>query len=220
SAIAPPVQATARDQFANTDTAYAGAVTVAIAANPGGGTLTGTTTVPAAHGVATFSTLSIDKIGTGYQLGASATSLAGAISAAFNITPAAATQLVFGQQPTGATAGVAISPAITVRALDGSGNVATGFTGTVIIAIANNAGGGTLAGTTAVAAVAGVATFSNLSINKAGSGYTLSAAANGVTETTSTGFTISPAAVSQLAFTVEPSSTAAGASITPAVQVS
>ena len=41
------------------------------------------------------------------------------------------------------------------------------------MAIGTNPGGGTLSGTTTVAAVAGVATFSNLSINKAGTGYTL-----------------------------------------------
>ena len=220
TAIAPPVQVTARDQFGNTDTTYAASVTVAIVTNPGGGTLSGATAVAAAHGVATFSTLAIDKVGTGYQLGASATSLSGTASTAFNITPAAATQLVFAQQPTDATAGVAISPAITVSALDGSGNAATGFTGNVTIAIANNAGGGTLSGTVTVAAVAGVAAFSNLSINKAGAGYTLAASATGLTGATSTGFAITSAAASQLAFTVQPTTQSAGVSITPGVQVS
>ena len=220
SAIVPSVQVTARDQFGNTDTTFAGGVTVAIVTNPGGGILSGATSVGAAHGVATFSTLSIDKVGTGYQVGASATSLVGATSTAFNITPAAATQLVFGQQPTDATAGVAISPAITIRALDGSGNLATGFAGSVAIAIANNAGGGALTGTTNVTAVAGVATFSNLSINKAGTGYTLAATATPLTGATSTGFAITPAAAAQLAFSVEPSTAVAGTNITPAVQVS
>jgi hypothetical protein len=220
SPIAPPVQVTAHDQFGNTDTTYTSVITVAIVTNSSGGVLSGATTVAAAHGVATFSTLSIDKVGTGYQLGASATSLSGATSTAFSITPAPATQLAFAQQPTDATAGVAISPAITVRALDGSGNLATGFTGSVTIAIANNVGGGALAGTTTVAAVAGVATFPNLSINKTGTGYTLAATATTLTGATSTGFTITPATASQLAFSVEPSTAVAGTSITPAVQVS
>jgi len=37
-------------------------------------------------------------------------------------------------------------------------------------------GGGTLSGTTTLSAVSGVATFSNLSIDKSGAGYTLTAA--------------------------------------------
>jgi hypothetical protein len=43
----------------------------------------------------------------------------------------------------------------------------------VSLSIENNPGGGTLNGTTTVAAVGGVATFSNLNISKAGQGYTL-----------------------------------------------
>jgi hypothetical protein len=47
-----------------------------------------------------------------------------------------------------------------------------------------------LAGSTTVAAVSGVASFSNLSIDEAGSGYTLTAAAPGLTSATSTTFNI------------------------------
>src|SRR2546428_10155792 len=66
-----------------------------------------------------------------------------------------------------------ISPAVKVRALDAFGNVATGFTGAVTLALGSNAGGSTLSGTTAVAAAGGVATFFDLSVNKTGTGYTL-----------------------------------------------
>ncbi|MGD0020639.1 MAG: hypothetical protein ABSD62_15470, partial [Candidatus Limnocylindrales bacterium] len=61
---------------------------------------------------------------------------------------------------------------------------------TVTIAIGTNPGGGTLSGTTSVAAVAGVATFSNLSINLPGTGYTLSATSTGLTSATSSAFDI------------------------------
>ena len=47
------------------------------------------------------------------------------------------------------------------------------------MAIGTNPSSGTLAGTLTVNAVAGVATFANLSINAAGSGYTLGASATG-----------------------------------------
>src|SRR5213078_4121744 len=69
-----------------------------------------------------------------------------------------------------------------------------------------------------VAAVAGVATFADLSVDKAGGGYTLQATAGSLTAP-SQSFTISPAAAAKLAFTVQPSMTQAGATITPAVRV-
>src|SRR5256885_6268793 len=53
------------------------------------------------------------------------------------------------------------SPAVTVAILDAFGNQ-TASTATVAMAIGTNPGGGSLGGTTSVAAVAGVATFSNL----------------------------------------------------------
>jgi Kelch motif/Galactose oxidase, central domain len=83
--ISPPVQVRARDALGNTVTAFTGNVTVALGNNAGGAILSGTTTVPAAAGVATFSNLSVDKIGTGYTLVASATSLTGATSSTFNV---------------------------------------------------------------------------------------------------------------------------------------
>ncbi len=99
------------------------------------------------------------------------------------------TQLAFGQQPTAATAGSTISPAITVQVEDSLGNVVTSDNSKVTLSIANNTGGATLSGTVTVAAVNGVATFSNLSINFAGN-YTLTA-----TDTIGTGtFTVNSGA--------------------------
>ena len=54
-------------------------ITVAIGTNPGGGTLSGTTTVAAVSGVATFSTLSINAAGAGYTLNAASGALTGAV---------------------------------------------------------------------------------------------------------------------------------------------
>src|SRR5439155_474307 len=78
--------------------------------------------------------------------------------------------------------------------------------------------GGALAGTTTVAAASGVATFANLSINRVGTGYTLTAAVTGLTTGTSAAFNITAGTATALVFTVEPSNTAAGVAITPAVQ--
>src|SRR5438094_832245 len=86
------------------------------------------------------------------------------------------------------------------------------------IAFGTNAGGGTLTGTTPVTVVSGVATFSDLSINKTGIGYTLKATKGALTQT-STAFNITPGAATQLVFTQQPTTTVAGATITPAVTV-
>ena len=72
----------------NLATDFTGAVTLAITPGTGapGATLSGTTTVDAADGVATFTELLIDTVGTNYTLTASSPDLTGAISNAFGIT--------------------------------------------------------------------------------------------------------------------------------------
>jgi len=56
-------------------TTFAGNVTLAIGTNPVGGTLSGTTTVAASSGIATFPDLSLSVAGDGYTLLASAAGL-------------------------------------------------------------------------------------------------------------------------------------------------
>src|SRR5262249_32318004 len=161
----------------NVVTTDTSSVTVAIGTNPGGGTLSGTTTVAAVAGVATFSNLSINKSGVGYTLTAADGSLTGATSNPFTITAEPPTHLALPPQP---TAGGALSPLSTLEVLAAFSNIVTTNTSSVTVAIGTNPGGGTLSGTTTVAAVAGVATFSNLSLNKSGVGYTLTAVDGGL----------------------------------------
>lgn len=182
------VAVTARTGAGATVTSFTGTVTLAIGTNPGGGTLSGTTSVSAVAGVATFSGLSINNAGTGYTLTANATGLTGATSATFNVTSSAATQLAFTTPPVTAGAGAIFG--VVVAARNAAGTTATSYTGTVSMAIGTNPGGGTLSGTTSVSAVAGVATFNGLSINNAGTGYTLTASATGLTSATSAPFNI------------------------------
>jgi S-adenosylmethionine hydrolase len=220
-AISPAVMVAVVDQFGNvvtddsTDT-----VTLVLGTNPGGGTLSGTRTVTVSNGIATFSNLSIDKVGTGYTLNATTSGLTSASSAAFTVNPAAADHLLFRQQPTTTTAGQSISPAVTVYVLDKFGNiVTTDNTDTVTVALGTNPGSGTLSGTLTVTVRNGVATFSNLSIDKIGTGYTLNATASGLTGVSSAAFTVNPAAADHLLFQQQPTDTAAGRTITPAVTV-
>jgi len=142
--------------------------------------LGGTMKVNAVAGVATFSNLNINKVGTGYTLAASANGLTSATSTTFNITPGAATQLVFMAEPGNAGMDSTITPAIQVAAVDEFGNTATDFTGDVALTIGTDASAtqdATLWGTLTVAAVSGVATFGDLSIDRTGNGYTLLASA-------------------------------------------
>ena len=97
-----------------------------------------------------------------------------------NAPPPPAVQLAFTTQPGSATAGVAIHPVVAVAIEDASGDLVPSATHVVTVALETNPGGGTLAGTTSVAAVQGVATFTDLRVDKAGAGYTLTAAAAGL----------------------------------------
>src|SRR5207237_575425 len=127
--------------------------------------------------------------------------------------------LAFGAQPSTAVAGAAVSPAVTVRVLDQFNNLVTTDTSNVTVALGTNPGGGTLSGTTTVAAVGGVASFSTLSVNKVGAGYTLTAADASLTTATSGAFNIAVAAANHLVFSAQPSTAVAGVAVSPAVKV-
>lgn len=99
-------------------------------------------------------------------------------------------RLAFVVEPSGANEGEIITPAIQVAARDSLGNTDVTFRGTVTIAIGANPVGGFLSGARAVGAVAGVASFGELSIDRPGNGYTLVATAPGTAAATSAGFTI------------------------------
>ncbi|MGE5761150.1 MAG: hypothetical protein ACM37V_12435, partial [Gemmatimonadota bacterium] len=217
-AITPPVVVTALDAFGNPVPTFAAGVTVSIDSGPAGAALTGTPTVTAAGGVATFADLTLDKVGS-YHLRAHATGLTDAISARCDVTIGLSRLLSFTVQPTSVTAGSVITPPVQVTVKDLQGNTDATFNGNVVVAIATNPGGGTLSGIDTVAAIAGVASFSTLSIDKSGIGYTLQATATGVTTGTSTAFTVNPGAATQLVFLVPPATVGVNAPITPAVVV-
>ncbi len=222
TSIAPAVAVAIEDADGNVETGdNSTQVSLAIGTNPGSGTLTGGAAT-VSSGVATFSILSINKVGTGYTLTASSTpTYTPATSSAFNISPGSATQLAFIQGPSNAQAGSAISPAVTVAVEDSSGNVETGDNGTqVSLAIGTNPGIGTLTGGATTTVSSGIATFSGLSINKVGTGYTLNASSSpAYAQAISAGFNITVGPSNMLAFVVQPTTTVAGTTITPAVQV-
>jgi alpha-tubulin suppressor-like RCC1 family protein len=217
-AMTPALTVTIQDAFGNTTNATS-SVTLAIGTNVGSGTLSGTMTVAAVAGVATFSTLSIDKAGTGYTLAATATGLTGATSTAFNITHGAAAKLVFTSQPSNTTSAASIAPALTVTVQDAAGNTVTSSTASITVLLLVSPSGGTLSGTKTVAAVAGVATFSTLAVDKVGTGYVIGASSTGLTSSSTNEFSIAAGAASQLAFSVQPANATAGVALNPNVVV-
>ena len=100
-------------------------------------------------------------------------------------------RLAFGLQPGSATEGAMISPPIQIGLLAANGSVVSTATDSVTIRIVADPGGGTLSGTTTVAAVNGIAMFANLRIDKRGEGYVLAAAAAGYAPALTTTFNVS-----------------------------
>src|SRR5206468_54331 len=122
-----------------------------------------------------------------------------------------ATKLVFTTQPVNGNAGTAIA-AVVVKVEDAGGNVVTGSSAS--IAMTSTPGG--VGGTTTVAAVNGVATFSNLVLGTAGS-YPTPAASARRTSGTRASVTIGAGAATKLVFTTQPTNGAAGSAIASVV---
>jgi alpha-tubulin suppressor-like RCC1 family protein len=95
---------------------------------------------------------------------------------AFQVQPGTAE----GQEPFG----------VTVAIEDANGHVVTGATDQVDVALAAYPAGSSLAGTTAVAATGGLATFDDLSLALPGQGYTLEAASGTLTPDTTDPFDV------------------------------
>jgi len=216
-----PVTVQVQDSNGNLVTSANNSITLALFTNPGGAKLSGSTTIAAVNGVASFN-VSVDKAGSNYSLVAEATGLSVAVSAAFNVTVGPASKLAFETQPPNGAPASALSPPVVVDVTDASGNLVTTASGTISLTL-NNAGSATLSGGGAQTIVGGKATFNALTVSAAGTGYSLHATSTAVTATAdSNSFNIATATGSsgnRLVFTTQPSSTTAGSAIAVTVQV-
>lgn len=196
--ITPAVQVAAHDANGQAVTEFTGPISVSMSKNPSCATLLGTRTVGAVNGIATFGDLSIDRVGQTVTIVAQATGLTEIESSPFNVTGAGGvscgtpTHLWVTVQPRDTRAGAAIAPAIQVAAHDNAGNVALGFNGDMTVRLGRNPAGGTLSGTLTVTAVNGVATFSDVHIDRPGSSYTVVFSAAGLLEAETSAFNILP----------------------------
>jgi hypothetical protein len=102
-----------------------------------------------------------------------------------------ATKLAFSVQPGGATAGSLLNPQPTVQVLDDNGTLVPTYSGTITLTLTEGSPGAILNGTTSVQVLNGVASFTNLSIDRAGNGFILLASASGLVSSQSLSFNIS-----------------------------
>lgn len=195
--INPGIQVQVQDAYGNSVTCCS--VTIVLTLTPGTGAadamLGGTVQRQTVNAVATFDNLTVDKAGASYTLSASsgATGLGGPfVSAPFTVSPGAPARLSFAVDPSTVAAGAAINPAVQVVVQDAQGNTVTSATTSVTVTITTGTGtaGATLSGTLTVAAVKGLAILPNLTINKAGIGYTLTVSGSGLTPATSGPFDV------------------------------
>ena len=195
------------DPYGNVATSYDGPVAIALSNNPVGGSLNGALTSAASDGLVTFSRLTLDSAASGYSIAATSGNLNPATISSINVVPAAASRLVVVvSPPTTMTAGADFGLAISAE--DPYGNRATGFTGNVMIGLANDPGGATLlGGPITVAATAGVASFpAFLTLDKAAAGYTIEATSNGLTPVITGGITVAPQPATHLVVVQQPPS--------------
>ena len=161
---------------------------------PNGATLSGTTTVNAVNGVATFSGLSVNQVGT-YTLTVTADGLLPAESAAFNITSGAASTITVLQGFPGPPGpmeapdntnsiviGQAVNPPVRIQVLDAAGNPAPDGTSVTIVTAVDPTGQTQTTGNR-VQTVGGVATFDNFVVTSGGGATVFVAAVSGAVRT-------------------------------------
>jgi hypothetical protein len=163
------------------------------ATNHTGAILQGTTTVAPDNGYAylTVATanINIQTAGT-YNLQATANGISSAASNDVTVKPGTATQIVFTHiNPAWPAGGGAGTVTVQLAREDGYNNINQGSAGNATLTIDNNPGSGALSGTTTMGFTSGIATFRDLSIDKAGTGYTL-IATNGTLTGTSPAFDV------------------------------
>jgi hypothetical protein len=210
---------TVQDATGATVTGNTSAITLTLT-TPGGASFTCTSNPETAvAGVATFAGCKIDLAGA-YTLTATDGSLTDAVSSTVTITAGVGARLHFATQPSGAVAGAVLGTQPAVMVEDAGGNPATTNTSSVNLALTTPAGATLTCTTNPKPAVAGVATFAGCNINTSGM-YTLTATDGVLTSAVSANVQITTVAA-KLAFTVEPSVTAAGNAVfatQPAVTV-
>ncbi len=184
---------TAEDMYGNVATSFHSPVSLSLANNPTTtGTLGGILTATASQGQAVFTTLQLDTAASGYTIKAQSGNLTPATTPPITVSPDVATALFVSiPPPTTMTSGALFG--LQISAMDQWGNLATGFTGTVTIALVNPPPGSMLTGPLTAQAIAGVANFTAAITTETAATYVLQATSPPLTPVTTSGITVIPA---------------------------
>ncbi len=165
--MVPPPQVLVQDATGNTVANDSGLVLLQVLT--GVNTQPVNATVTARNGVARFDSLRIKATATNFTLQANSPgrTLTTAVTNVFAVTHGTPRKIVFSQAPGTNSATVPFNPPLAATVTDSMGNVATTFSQAVTLEFDSRPPGNTavLSGTTTLNAVAGVATFSGISID-------------------------------------------------------
>lgn len=189
SVISPGVRVALQDAQGNIVTSGSSSISVALNGSAAA-LLGGIHSEVSVNGVATFSDLTIDKVGE-YSLTFSAPSMTSVTSNAFTVIPGPPRSLAFtAQPPVAVVAGTPINSAIQVTVLDANSNVVSNAPSLVTVALTSASGASPMAlrGTLTRSALNGVATFDDLTVDSAGSNYHLTATSPALTSEISSTF--------------------------------
>jgi uncharacterized repeat protein (TIGR03803 family) len=184
--MSTPISIKVEDQFDNPLTTSHTPVKLTLQSSPALAKLAAPT-APPVNGVATFTKLSATKAGT-YTLTASDGTATPITLNPFTVNPAAAAKMLFSIQPTATTEGAPFSVAVELS--DKFGNVALNDTSDVTLALAAHPAGSVLDGTLTEPVIDGLADFSGLSLETAGTYSLLATDSNAIKAVMSVKFAV------------------------------
>ncbi len=178
---------TIKDVYGNVVTNSGASISLSLSS--GSGVLSGTTTLNAVAGVATFSNLNINLIGNDKVLSASTSGLSTvSINTPISITPAAASKLVYTTQPSASgIQNTILSQQPIIEIQDIFGNKVNS---SASVSISITTGSGNLIGQTSVNASGGVVTFTDIAFDTQGTGKIVTVSSSGLTSASSRSISI------------------------------
>ncbi|MGH7637563.1 MAG: RCC1 domain-containing protein [Gemmatimonadaceae bacterium] len=183
----PAIQVEARDASGRRVTDWNGDVTIAL--DTSSSVFLGRRTERAVQGLATFPNLGLLVAGTGLRLMARGAGLRVAVSDAFTVLPGPPARLAFVQQPGNGRVSRTIKPDVVVEVTDAGGYRNTTGSFPVTLSLGVHPTGATLGGTAQIASMEGVATFTDITLDRSGT-YALQATAPGLTAASSPSFDV------------------------------
>jgi hypothetical protein len=199
-AMSPAVKVEVQDSKGNKVPSFTGAVRVFLRTGTPGGDLINNT-VSAVAGEATFSNLKFTKSGPGYTIGAIPIQpgITEGTSGVFEVKAGAANRLAFRVGPLNNLANAVFSPALQVAVTDTLDNTVTTSNPSITLALSSNPNAAILRGALTATASNGIAVFQDISVDRQGVNYRISASATGLLNGFSSFFSIASSGFSLLA---------------------